>query len=318
MRATTLIFAAAVMQLLGPRPAFVQTAYAEPVVTALEEVVMYGIDADTYELLRYTFDTDEYVRIGQVADENGNIIEDVECLAYVPSGPFKGFYGASNFYEAKPSRVARINAMDASAEWLPQTVGFGKIDGMVTVQNPVTGAWVLLASTRYSVEVDGSEDYPGDDGPCLVAIDLVTGRGTPVSIGIEHYRGLAISPGGDLYGLSKDGDLWTVRPNPTDVYDQQEDKVGPTGFDKIEALEWAYGDGVARIDAAAFGVPADWTANGILFGFDDDVDSLLILNPADGDTRKIACSFQTIDCEGMVFTTQWRDAHGAIVADACD
>jgi hypothetical protein len=306
------------MQLLGPRPAFVKTAYAEPAVTTLEEVVMYGIDADTYELLRYTFDTDEYVRIGVVTDENGNVVEDVEALAYIPSGPYKGFYGASNFYESKPSRVARITAMDASAQWLPQSVGFGKVDGMVTVQNQVTGDWVLLASTRYSVEVDGDENYEDDDGPCLIAIDLVTGRGTPVSIGIEHYRGLAINPDGEMYGLSMDGDLWTVQPNPLDIYDQQEDKVGPTGFDKIEALEWAYGDSVDRIDGAVFGVPPAWTQNGILFGFDDDTDSLLILNPANGDSQRIICSFQTIDCEGMVFTTKWRDAHGAIVAEACD
>ncbi|MHC4216874.1 MAG: hypothetical protein ACYSU7_00305 [Planctomycetota bacterium] len=318
MRASTVILTAAVMQMLGPRPAFVRTAYAEPAPTAIEELVMYGVDADTYELLRYTFNTDEYVRIGQVIDESGNVIEDMECLAYVPSGPFKGFYGASNFYEAQPAQVARIDAMDASAEWLPQAAGFGKIDGMVTVQDPVTGDWTLLASTRYSVEVDGDEDYPDDDGPCLIAIDMVTGRGTPVSIGIEHYRGLAISPDGELYGLSKDGDLWTCQPNPFDVQDQQENKVGATGFDKIEALEWAYGDSVDAIDASVFGVPAAWTANGALFGFDDDADSLLILNPADGDSRKIDCAFQTIDCEGMVFTTRFRDAFGAIVVEACD
>jgi hypothetical protein len=306
------------MQLLGPRPAFVRTAYAEAPATTIEELVMYGVDADTYELLRYTFDTDEYVRIGQVIDENGDVIEDMECLAYIPSGPFKGFYGASNFYEAQPAQVARIDAMDASAQWLPQSVGFGKIDGMVTVQDPGTGEWILLASTRYSVEVDNDEDYPDDDGPCLIAIDLVTGRGTPVSIGIEHYRGLAISPGGELYGLSKDGDLWTCRPNPLDVYDQQEDKIGPSGFDKIEALEWAYGDSVDRIDGSTFGVPDTWTQDGALFGFDDDTDSLLIFDPSTGDSQKIPCAFQTIDCEGMVFTTQFRDAFGAIVVDACD
>jgi hypothetical protein len=318
MRASTLILTAAVMQMLGPRPAFVRTAYAAPPTTTIEELVMYGVDADTYELLRYTFNTDEYVRIAQVVDENGKVVEDMECLAYVPSGPHKGFYGASNFYEAQPAQIVRIDAIDASAEWLPQTVGYGKIDGMVTVQNPVTGDWLLLASTRYSVEVDNDEDYPGDDGPCLVSIDLVTGRGTPVSVGIEHYRGLAINPDGDLYGVSKDGDLWTVRPNPFDIYDQQEDKVGPTGFDKVEALEWAYGDNVAGIDGSAFGVPNSWTDNGILFGFDDDADSLLVFNPSTGESQKIICAFQTIDCEGMVFTAQLRDAFGAIVVDACD
>jgi hypothetical protein len=317
MRTRTLIFAAAVMQLLGPRPAFVRTVYAEPEVTTFEELVMYGIDADTYELLRYTFDTDEYVRIGVVEDENGNVVEDVECLAQIPSGPYKGFYGASNFYEARPSRIIKINGLDASGQWLPQSSGFGKVDGMATVQDPVTGDWILLASTRYSVEVDGDEDYPGDDGPCLIAIDLATGRGTPVSIGIEHYRGLAISPDGELYGLEKDGGLWTCRPNPSDIQDQQEDKIGESGYGKIEALEWAYGDLGARIYTSPH-APDSWSENGVLFGFDDDTDSLLIFNPSTGESRKVEASFQTIDCEGLVFTTQFRDAYGEIVVDACD
>jgi hypothetical protein len=58
MRTSTIFLTAAVMQLLGPRPAFVRTAYAEPANTRIAEVVIDGIDGHTNELLRYTFDTD--------------------------------------------------------------------------------------------------------------------------------------------------------------------------------------------------------------------------------------------------------------------
>ncbi len=60
MRTSTIYLAAAVLQLLGPRPDFVRTAYAVPADPAITEVVIYGIDADTNELLRFTFDTEPY------------------------------------------------------------------------------------------------------------------------------------------------------------------------------------------------------------------------------------------------------------------
>ena len=42
----------AVMETIGPRPAFVKTAYAAEPVATIEAVVMSGIDADTHEMLR--------------------------------------------------------------------------------------------------------------------------------------------------------------------------------------------------------------------------------------------------------------------------
>ncbi len=60
--------------------------------TPVTELVLYGIDADTHELLRYVFDTDTYTPIGKVVDQNGFVIDHPECLTYVPSGPYKGFY----------------------------------------------------------------------------------------------------------------------------------------------------------------------------------------------------------------------------------
>ena len=67
----------------------VSAAFAETPVTLLEEVVMYAIDSDTNELVRYDFGTDTLTRIGVVSDRFGNVITDVEALAYVRHGPFK-------------------------------------------------------------------------------------------------------------------------------------------------------------------------------------------------------------------------------------
>jgi hypothetical protein len=254
------MIAAAVMQLLGPRPAFVRTAYAEVTTTAVEEVVMYGIDADTYELLRYTFD--------------------------------------------KPSRLVRINALDATAETLPAEVGYEKVEGLVPVQDPMTGEWRLLASTQNTSADDGDHT--------LIWIDPATGAGSLIMDTNENYDGLTLAPDGTLYGVTRDSDLYTIDPVAG-----TETLLGDlAGFGAPEALEWAYGDYAAKIDVP--GVPSDWTKNGVLFSFSDDDDALLILDPKTGDAVEYTCSFQTIDCEGLVFSTQFRDAHGAIVAEACD
>ena len=53
--------------------------------------------------------------------------------------------------------------------------------------------------------------------------------------------------------------------------------------------------------------------SGVLFGFADDEDALLIINAQNGQSVQWECSFQTIDCEGLVFTTQTSDPWGPIV-----
>ena len=83
-------------------------------------------------------------------------------------------------------------------------------------------------------------------------------------------------------------------------------------------LEWAHGDNMDRINCAAFGVPSSWTQDGALFGFDDNTDSFLVINPQTGASIRIVTSFQTMDAEGLVFTTLLRDSYGEVVVDACD
>jgi len=116
--------------------------------------------------------------------------------------------------------------------------------------------------------------------------------------------------------------LWIIEPNPSDIYDQTETKVARIGnYGKCEALEFAFGDDSARIKVPNGGssvVPDSWTADGGLFGFDDDRDAFLIINPSTGAAVEWPSSFNTIDAEGFAFTTRNRDSWGVIVVDACD
>ncbi len=287
---------------------FTCAASAEPK-TDITELVMYGIDADTYELLRYTFHDDNYTRIGKVTDENDNVVEDVESLCYIPSGPYKGFYGGANFYEETPSRLVKINAMDARGVMLPQAVGFAKIEGMVAVLDGGTGEWFILATTQGEYYDDG--DTEGD--PCLIRINPATGRGTKIRETAENFEGLAMGLDGTVLGTYED-ELYEI-----DLASGNDNRTS-SGHDlgKTEALEWAFGD------AGALGIntdglcPGSWTTNGILFGFSDDEDALLIMDPDSGDAVKYPCSFATVDCEGLVFTTRIRDAFGEVVSEPCD
>jgi hypothetical protein len=86
----------------------------DPDPTAIAEVVMYGVDDNTHELLRYSFRSNEYIVIGQIQDESGNIVNEIESLGFIPSGPHKGLYGVTN-YDGSTSSPPRTEASTASA-----------------------------------------------------------------------------------------------------------------------------------------------------------------------------------------------------------
>ncbi|MHC4421680.1 MAG: hypothetical protein ACYS1E_13920 [Planctomycetota bacterium] len=271
-----------------------------PHLTQIEEVIMYGVDADTHELLRYEFSTDAYIPIGVVKDQNDNPVTDIEALALIPQGQHKGLYGAANYYETRPTKLVKISGLDAKGTVFAANVGFDKVEGLVGVQDPDTLEWSLLAVAK---EPDKS----------LIAIDPATGVGTLIMETDNRYKGLALDPNGTIYGVSDDPRrLWTIDP-----VDEVEELVGDIdGFTKIEALEYAFGDGDPRIKIPLVGhdvVPDSWTMDGVLFGFADDQDALLIMNAGTGEVVQWECSFQTIDCEGLVFTTEMRDPWGPIV-----
>jgi hypothetical protein len=275
-----------------------------PQLTPIEEVVMYGIDADTFELLRYNFSTDEYVRIGVVKDEKDGVVRDVEGLALIPHGPHKGLYGSANFFLEEPSRLVKINGIDARASVCPAEIGWDKVEGLVAAQDPDTHEWSLLG-------------VAADPDPSLITIDPATGEGTLVTETDNRYQGLAME-GERLFGTSRDP-AWLYE---IDLDSGEETLIGDLGgYRKVEALEYAFGDEESRIKIPLEGhvvVPDSWTMAGVLFGFADDEDALLIMNAETAQSRRWECSFQTIDCEGLAFTTKTRDPFGPIVADACD
>jgi hypothetical protein len=53
--------------------------------------------------------------------------------------------------------------------------------------------------------------------------------------------------------------------------------------------------------------------SGVMFGFSSGEDSLVIMNADNGNNVQWECSFQTIDCEGLVFTTKAADPYGPIL-----
>ena len=280
---------------------------APPQLTTIDDVVMYGIDADTSELLRYTFDTDEYVIIGVVEEANGNVVADLEGLAFIPHGPHKGMYGTANYDENRPTKLVKISALDATAWVYEADLGFEKGEGLVAVQDPDTYEWSLLGVTKHA--------GAGDRDHSLISIDPATGVGTLVMSTSERYVGLAQGPDGIVYTTDTDSNLWTI-----DVAAGTETLIGTVGDDEIEALEHAFGNVEPRIKVPLVGanvVPDSWTKDGILFGFSDDV--LMIINPSNGAAVEWDCSLASgFDCEGLVFTTRQRDPFGPIVASAGD
>ncbi|MHC4493983.1 MAG: hypothetical protein ACYTDU_20500, partial [Planctomycetota bacterium] len=85
------------------------------------------------------------------------------------------------------------------------------------------------------------------------------------------------------------------------------------GADKCESLGIAFGDFDPSISVP--GVPPAWTQNGLLVGFDDDLDALMIIDPNSADVIRYTCSFASIDVEGIVFMTKATDPVGKVVVN---
>ncbi|MHC4588033.1 MAG: hypothetical protein ACYTAQ_01555 [Planctomycetota bacterium] len=271
-----------------------------PHLTQIEEVIMYGIDADSNELLRYDFNTDAYFALGVIRDRDDQPVTDIEGLALIPHGPHKGLYGAANYHGERRTRLVKISGLDARAQEYTASVGFDKVEGLVGARNPDTLEWTLLGVSK-------------DPGTSVIEINPATGVGTLIMETSHWYHGLAMDPDGTLYGVTKEpAELWKIDPQ-----EQDESSLGELdGYTKLGALEYAFGDGDPRIKIPLVGqdvVPDSWTMSGVLFGFADNEDALLIINANNGQNVQWECSFQTITCEGLVFTTVTADPYGPIV-----
>lgn len=278
------------------------TAGAQAQSTDVEELVMYGIDADTHELLRYTFDTDEFIRIGVVVDQNGHVIDHPECMTYIPSGPHRGFYAIPSGKDGTGGpeyALVKINGMDGSAWAFPDdSIGYQRLCGATAMQDP-GGKWWIVASAR----------TPDD---CLVWIDPEDGVAKAELNTHELFEGLALHPDPTkLYGNTTH-----VLYEISLTSDNEVQLVDLSSWSRVESLETAFGDFGPAIDIP--GVDASWTANGALFAFSDDRNALLVLNPTGNTVAEYNCSFVTVDCEGLVFLTQASDPFGKVVVDAHD
>lgn len=305
-----LILVAAAIPFLGPQ-SVLEPVHAQA--TQLDDVLMYGIDADTNKLLRYHFDSDTFVEVGVVKDQTNTLVEDIEGMAYIPSGPNKGFYGTTNFKDNDPTKLIKINPMNARAWMFPNPVGFWKVTGLVAYQDPGTGEWTLIGATKNTDEADLQAK--------LITIDPdvtspTRGIGTQImDLGIMMMSGLAIDANGTLYGVDRglnnpgevppgtESDLYIIDPFPAPGTLTH---IGALPWNKVEALEFAFGDYDPKIVAVP-GVPGPWRANGLLFGFSDAFDMLMIIDPSSGNAVPFPGSFITVDCEGLVFVTYLSD-----------
>jgi hypothetical protein len=231
--------------------------------------------------------------------DGAQTISDTEALGYIPGGPGKGLYCVPR-KGGLGGKLIRINGLDASATVVAD-LGLNGVQGMVARYN--SGKWELIVG----------HEPAGNTRRELYSVDPVTGAATFMFLlEWEDPDGLAIDANGTLY-MTDDNDLYTVDWSDGTITDIG----GISGYSRTEALEFAFG--TASPEVSIGGVPSSWTANGALFGFDDGDEALFIIDPATGDTIEYGpCSFVTVDCEGLVFTTKWKDGYGQITVDCHD
>ncbi|MHC4769666.1 MAG: hypothetical protein ACYTEI_13280, partial [Planctomycetota bacterium] len=190
--------------------------------------------------------------------------------------------------------LVRIDPLTATVTVVSDLRPWKDINAMVTVR--IGADWFIFA-----------HDFNDED---FVLINPVDGSiSLAFSIPGIEFEGLAQGPDGTMYA-STDSALYTI-----DVSTGVETKIGNTPTDKMEALEYAFGDGAPQINIP--GIPAAWTADGALIGFDDGGE-LMIIDPASGAAQEYIGAFSTIDCEGLVFLTQLTDPYGKIVVSPHD
>ena len=272
---------AASLAFLAPIELNISTASAdEP--TTIEDLVVYGVPQGSQELFRYDFGSDTFSTLGVVIDQYGRTVKDLKSLAYIPSGPDKGLYGAS---EEDPflDYLIKIDPLTADATLSTLPGGWtNKLSGMVAIQSG--GVWLLLAT---------------DQNKNLFTIVPATGVATYLCTLTESYQGLAVDADGLVFGTTGGGQLWAI-----DLADRisgdvsAEWMVGLHGNGGIEALEFAFGMDEARVDA--LGLDDEWVENGLLLTYGQG-SGLLIVNPETGAAIPYPTSIPSLDLEGLVF-----------------
>ena len=293
------VASAACVAFLAPIDLGLSTADAAPPQqkeTSIEDLVAYGTAHETNELFRYDFGSDTFATIGVVKDQYGRIVDEPTSLAYIPIGPETGLYCAGG--DAPNGYLAKIDPLTAKATVYDQKIGWDKATGMVALWS--ANKWLLLA-------VSGND---------LIVIDPRTGVGTYRCTLTNKYKALALDSSGLAYGvLGKD--LWAIDLDARISGDTgAEWKVGTGSFGNVEAMEFAFGIGEARIDPSGL-VGDTWVVKGLLLGFSENT-ALIVINPETGESVEYPCSFATLDFEGLVFLPENADGWGMLTVNACD
>ena len=273
--------------------------------TTVAEIVLYAIDSDTNELLRYSFSNDIIVSMGPVSTASGTKLEDMEGLSYVSDGQDKGLYTVptKGIHEG---HLVHIDPLSGLATPFTHNVVASdrKLTGMIAEHDPGSNTWSLLAAEGDNVRSDPNRIEPRR----LIRINPRTGISWPVATLTDgrRFEGLARDSKGELYAVSR-----------THFYRIDEDAgaytvvdLGATGLDKAEALEFAMGHAQPNVDVP--GVGNGWTKDGALFVFDDNSGRFGVLNPNDGSfveylVNGSPSTFATDDAEGMILLTIFDD-----------
>jgi streptogramin lyase len=270
-----------------------QAMAAEPVAeTTIDEIVMYAVESSSpARLMRYFFLSDTFIPIAEVWTTEGYPVEDLEALSYVPQGPYKGLYGVATDGPTE-QYLTRIDPLTAVAFKYQSNIGGEHITGMIGDYDPVTDEWYLLGS---------------DQGGKLRRIDPATGNALTLCNVGHDFEGLARDSEGILFAITRT-ELFRLDLIGVDQYDAV--KIGNTGLDKAESLEFAFGNNAPPVEMPGVGV--GWTDYGVLFVFDDDTNNFGILNPTSGQFKEYLvdgspCAFSNEDAEGMIFVTTIND-----------
>ncbi len=311
--------------------------------TEITEVVMYTVDADTAQLLRFVFATNEFDVIGAMYNQNGELMLDMESLALIPTGPFRGFYGVavSGGPASSYKKLSRVSPLDASV-WVYDINAANGPLGYTRAMTPrlfapneispgEPGGWKLLAMKTAGGR---TECYLNVVDPAYGQIIPVPGadpKGMPVRQGANFImvEGLAIDEADQCFGTTyhattKKSRLWHLDVNWGTATVSATPLSGFVMPERMEALEFAFGDN--EMNPSGLPTPADgWThANGVLIGFSDNENTLVVQNadmasPDVGSWQYLntingePIAFMSIDTEGIVFTTRSRDPIEAIL-----
>ncbi|MBL1216283.1 MAG: hypothetical protein D8M59_02175 [Planctomycetes bacterium] len=321
---------------LAAAPAMSEDDGEQTRVTSISDMILYGVDSRSHELIRYDFGTDRLASVGQVQLDDGTVVHGIESLAYIPGRPY--LFAVWNYDDTSgKSKLITINLFTAQAAAYQFDTGSANIQGMVAVNlegqdanrghgndcdgfdednrgnsNGVnengmghgahSGCWRLFA-----VQDSGRG---GRNQYSLISINPDTGRASSVMSVSRAYTGLAA--GDDLSLFATEGNtLWAL-----DVSNESEASVGSHILDDITALTLAGGADDAYVDIPGF--DDDLSIDGALFGFTGSDNTLTLFDKTTGEAVPYESSLSDSTLDGIVVLTRHDDPKDGLARVAYD